>query len=82
VSPADEIRTEIRAIRRLVQQIRPLSRTEPHAFVEDKDAVERRLDRLETRFSVRFSGTPTRFPTGTIRGPTGRRVQVELRRAG
>ena len=81
-SPADEFLAEIEAIRRLNWAMRPLSRTEPHAFVEDKDAVDRRLDRLATKFRVRFGGTPMKFATGTLRGPTGRRVVVERRRSG
>ena len=81
-TPADEFLAEIEAIRRLNWAMQPLSRTDPHAFVEDKDAVDRRLDRLATRFRVRFCGTPVKFSTGTVRGPTGRRVQVERRRDG
>ena len=80
-SPADEIAAEIWAIRRDVQNILPLSRTRPHVFAEQKDDLARRLDRLQTKVRDTFGGTPTRLQPGTIKGPTGRRVQVEHRRA-
>ena len=82
MSPADALAAEILAVRRDVQRIDALSRTRPHIFAEQKDELARRLDRLATRVRDTFGGTPNRLVTGTFRGPTGRRVQVEHRRAG
>lgn len=82
VSPADELATEILKIRRDVQQIDPLSRTRPHIFAEQKDALAKRLDGVATKLRVTFGGTPTRYRTGAIVSGKGRRVQVERRRAG
>lgn len=79
-SPADEILADLAEIQRLGRAIRPLSRTDPHAFCEDKDALDRKVDRLMTRFRARFGGTPSKFGTGTILGPKGRLVKVERRR--
>lgn len=80
VTPALAISREIAEIRKAVAAIRPISRHDTHAFVEDKDGVIRRLDSLDTRFRTTFGGTPARFETGIIADSTGRLVRVERRR--
>ncbi|MGI3901246.1 MAG: hypothetical protein ACRYGP_13820 [Janthinobacterium lividum] len=80
-SPADEIAAELWAIRRYAQGIKPGSHIKPHVFAEQILELTARLDRLHTRVRDTFGGTPARLVPGTIKGPTGRRVQVERRRS-
>ena len=81
-SPAEEFDALLRDIRTQVQRIRSTDRHDTHAFVEDKDACARLLDRAATMFRVRFGASPTRIVPGVLRGPKGRRVVVERRKKG
>ena len=62
------------------QRIRALSRTRPHVFVEDKDAIARHLLRLASEVRTTFGGTPPHVVPG-IRVIGGQDVRVERRRA-
>lgn len=76
---ADEIAQDILAVRRDVRRIEALSRTRPHVFAEQKDDVERRLDKIAARVRNTFGGTPERMEAGRRTGPKGKAFRVERR---
>ena len=80
-SPAEEFSAFLQDIRKRVQRIRSVDHHDTHAFVEDKDRCARDLDRAETMFRARFGASPSKIRTGTIVGPTGRKVTVERRKS-
>lgn len=87
---ADELSRDLERAARDVLDIRPLSRTQPHAFCEDKDAAYRKLMKVaaDLRAAERhdaINGPRGRFRTGRVVIPStrhmGREVRVETRRA-
>ena len=81
-SPAEEFDAFLRHIRTRVQRIRSTDQHDTHAFVEDKDACARLLDRAQIIFRTRFGASPSRIVAGTVQGPKGRSVVVERRKRG
>lgn len=87
---AAELSRELEQAAREVLDIRPLSRTQPHAFCEDKDAAYRKLMKVAAdlrtveRHSA-FNGPRGQFRTGRVvvasKRHVGREVRVETRRA-
>lgn len=79
---ADELSRDLERAARAVLDIRPLSRTQPHAFLEDKDAAFRRLMKVAAELRNSFGGPATQFRTGRlVIAGTRREIRVETRRA-
>lgn len=87
---ADELSRDLERVAREVLDIRPLSRTQPHAFCEDKDAAYRKLMKVaaDLRTAERHSainGPRSQFRTGRVvvasKRHVGREVCVKTRRA-
>ena len=85
-----ELSRELESAARDVLDIRPLSRTQPHVFCEDKDAAYRKLMKVaaDLRTAERhdaINGPRGQFRTGRIVVPSkrhmSREVRVETRRA-
>ena len=81
-SPAEEFDAFLHDIRTRVQRIRSTDRHDTHAFVEDKDACARLIERAQIIFRTRFGASPSRIVPGIIPGPKGRSVVVERRKRG
>ena len=78
----EEFAERFHQIARDVLEIRPHHRLRPHVFTEDKSEIGRRIREFATELKQAGrlpTRTATRFETGTIAGPTGRLVRVELR---
>lgn len=76
---ADQIASDLEAIAKDTLRIEALSRTQPHVFAEQKDAVARRIQSMATKVRHTFGGAPARFEPGVITAERGRRVRVERR---
>ena len=73
---ADELARKIEAAAHHTRRIQALSRTRPHVFAEQKDAIARDLIKLASELRTTFGGTPARIVPG-IRTIGGQDIRVE-----
>ncbi len=85
MTQADRIARAIEEVASTVGRIRALSRTEPHCFVEEKDAAEKRLRKLAVEVRDTFGAAPVCGEPGLLQAPRtslrpGRLIPVVVRR--
>lgn len=79
---ADRLAAEFEAVAHDVERIEALSRTQPHIFAEQKDALSRRLRKLAAELRNTFGGPAGQFVSGQmVVSHKGRQVRVVTRKA-